>query len=77
MFCSQGSDGMTLDERGDVYLTGNGVTVYDVLGRKIAYVPVPEKWTGNLCFGGKARKTLFITASTGVYVLPMRIRGVE
>jgi gluconolactonase len=77
LFCMQGSDGMTLDERGNVYLTGDGVTVYDPAGRKIAHIPVPEKWTANLCFGGKDRKTLFITASEGVYVLRMRVRGVE
>jgi gluconolactonase len=77
LFCAQGSDGMTLDERGNVYLTGDGVTVYDSSGRKIAHVPVPEQWTANLCFGGKDRKTLFITASGSVYVLRMRVRGVE
>ncbi len=77
LFCAQGSDGMTLDGQGNVYLTGNGVTVYNKTGRKVAYIPVPEKWVGNLCFGGKDRKTLFITASTGIYVLPMRVKGVE
>ena len=77
LFCEQGSDGMTLDERGNVYLTGKGVTVYDKAGRKVAYIPVPENWVGNLCFGGKDRKTLFITASRGLYVLPMNVKGVE
>jgi gluconolactonase len=77
LFCAQGSDGMTLDERGNVYLTGDGVTIYDSSGRKIAHIPVPEQWTANLCFGGKDRKTLFITASGSVYVLRMRVRGVE
>jgi gluconolactonase len=76
-FCAQGSDGMTLDEKGNVYLTGDGVTVYDSSGRKIAHIPVPEQWTANLCFGGKDRKTLFVTASGAVYVLRMRVRGVE
>lgn len=77
LFCAQGSDGMTLDERGNVYLTGDGVTVYDPGGKKIAHIPVPEKWTANLCFGGKDKRTLFITASGGVYVLRMRVKGVE
>ncbi len=77
LFCAQGSDGMTLDEKGNVYLTGDGVTVYDSSGRKIAHIPVPEQWTANLCFGGKDRKTLFVTASAAVYVLRMRVRGVE
>jgi gluconolactonase len=77
LFVAQGSDGMTLDERGDVYLTGDGVTVYDSAGKKIAHIPVPEKWTANLCFGGKDKKELFITASEGIYILPMRVKGVE
>ena len=77
VFCEQGSDGMTLDERGNVYLTGDGVTVYDSSGKKIAHIPVPEKWTANLCFGGRDRKSLFITASEGVYILRMRVKGVE
>jgi gluconolactonase len=77
LFVSQGSDGMTLDERGDVYLTGDGVTVYDPSGQQIAHIPVPEKWTANLCFGGRDKKTLFITASEGIYILRMRVKGVE
>jgi gluconolactonase len=77
LFVTQGSDGMTLDERGNVYLTGDGVTVYDSSGKKIAHIPVPEKWTANLCFGGKDKKTLFVTASEGIYILRMRVKGVE
>lgn len=77
MFVPQGSDGMTLDERGNLYLTGDGVTVYDVEGGKIAHIPVPAKWTANLCFGGKDKRTLFITASESLFMLPMRVRGVE
>src|SRR5450432_1228310 len=76
-YCGQGSDGMTLDERGNVYLTGDGVTVYDPSGKKIAHIPIPVKWTANLCFGGKDKKELFITASETLYILPMRVRGVE
>jgi len=75
LFVNQGSDGMTLDERGNVYLTGKGVTIYSPGGERLAHLDVPEEWTGNICFGGKDRKTLFITASKGVYVVPMRVRG--
>ena len=76
LFCGMGSDGMTLDNEGNVYLTGKGVTVFDKAGVQIAHVDVPEKWTGNVCFGGKDRHTLFITASKGVYTLRMRVNGV-
>jgi gluconolactonase len=77
LFVLRGSDGMTLDERGDVYLTGDGVTVYNPAGEKIAQIYVPEKWTANLCFGGADKKTLFITASEGLYSIRMKVRGVE
>lgn len=77
LFVPQGSDGMTLDEKGNVYLTGKGVTVYDSTGIKIGNIPVPSNWTGNICFGGKDRMTLFITASESVYTLRMSVKGVE
>lgn len=75
LFVEQGSDGMALDHEGNVYLTGQGVTVYSAQGRKIAHIDVPGAWTGNVCFAGKDLKTLFITASEAVYTLPMRVQG--
>jgi gluconolactonase len=75
LFCELGSDGMTLDEAGNLYLTGNGVTVFDSTGKQVAHIDVPERWTANVCFGGKDRKTLFITASTGLYSISTRHRG--
>ncbi len=77
LFTEQGSDGMTLDNLGNVYLTGNGVTVYNPEGKKIEHIAVPAKWTGNVCFGGKQKNKLFITASEAVYILDMKVRGVE
>lgn len=76
LFCSLGSDGMTLDSAGNVYLTGHGVTVFDKSGTQIQQIPVSEDWTGNVCFGGTDRKTLFITASRSIYTLKMRVHGV-
>lgn len=77
LFVEQGSDGMTLDERGNVYLTGQGVTIYSPAGQRLAHLAVPAAWTANLCFGGKDMKTLFITASEAVYTVPMRVRGIR
>jgi gluconolactonase len=76
LFVEMGSDGMTIDHRGNVYLTGKGVTVFDKRGTKIAHIPVDAPWTANVCFGGGDRKTLFITASDAVYSLNMKTRGV-
>ncbi|WP_018618360.1 SMP-30/gluconolactonase/LRE family protein [Spirosoma luteum] len=77
LFVSQGSDGMTLDNQGNLYLSGKGVTVYSPAGEKLGTIPVPSRWVGNLCFGGKGRNVLFITATESVYTLPMRVKGVE
>lgn len=76
LFCEMGSDGMTIDERGNVYLTGKGVTVFDRNGEQIAHIPVPENWTANVAFGSLTRNTLFITAMGSVYTLKMKHRGV-
>jgi gluconolactonase len=71
-FCKLGSDGMTIDDEGNVYLTGKGVTVFDKTGEQIEHIDISESWTANVCFGGKDGHTLFITASKGVYTMPMR-----
>lgn len=77
LFLQQGSDGMTLDERGNLYLSGKGVTIYDANGTKLGNIPVPANWVGNICFGGRNKDLLFITASEAVFTLQMRVRGVE
>lgn len=73
--CLLGSDGMTIDAEGNLYLTGRGVTVFDPSGKKIDHIDVPEKWTANVCFSGPDDKTLFITASTNFYSIRLRIAG--
>jgi gluconolactonase len=77
LFCEMGSDGMTIDEKGNLYLTGNGVTIFSKEGLLIKNIPVPEKWTANVCFGGRDKRSLFITASTGLYRIKMKIQGAE
>lgn len=76
LFVSMGSDGMTIDNQGNVYLTGKGVTVFDKTGRQLTHIPIPENWTANVVFGGKDRSTLFITAMGAVYGLKMKVKGV-
>jgi gluconolactonase len=75
LFCELGSDGMTIDYKGNLYLTGKGVTVFDKTGKKLGNISVPENWTANVCFGGKNRKELFITASKGLYRIGTLVRG--
>jgi gluconolactonase len=77
LFAEQGSDGMTLDEKGNVYITGKGITIYNPAGIKIAHIDIDEPWTANLCFAGKNKDELFITASKAIYIIHMKVRGVE
>lgn len=77
VFCEMGSDGMTLDTAGNLYLTGKGVIVFDKDGKKLGEIPVPEGWTANVTFGGKNMKTLFITAMDSLYSLEMAVDGVN
>ena len=75
LFAPQGSDGMAIDENGNVYLTRHDhVTVYSPQGKKLAALKIPEG-PCNVCFGGKDRKTLFVTAHKGLYTIRMNVRG--
>jgi gluconolactonase len=75
----KGSDGMTIDENGNLVMcaTGrtNGVSVFNPAGKLIDHIDVPEQWSANVCFGGPDRKTLFITASTSLYSIRINVKG--
>jgi len=74
LFVSIGSDGMTIDDQGNVYLTdANGVLVYNASGMLIETISVTNPT--NVCFGGVDGQTLFITARTSVYAIQMRVKG--
>ncbi len=77
LFCEMGSDGMTLDSEGNVYLTGKGVTVFDRDGKKIAHVDVDEPWTANVRIGGVRHDLLFVTASKSVYGIRLRTHAAK
>jgi gluconolactonase len=76
LFCEQGSDGMTIDRRGNVYLTFDGVTVYSPEGKRIGQIdlPSPNRPT-NVCFGGPDHRTLFITVPDALYAIPSLVGG--
>jgi gluconolactonase len=73
--CALGSDGMTLDAEGNLYLTGKGVHVFDKTGQEVQVFEIPEDWTANVSFGGADHRTLFITASKGLYAVRLRVKG--
>jgi len=77
LFVSAGSDGMTIDSEGNIYLTNeNGVQVYSSSGTLLETIEVTEE-PSNVCFGGTDGQTLFITARTKVYSIQMRVKGVS
>jgi len=77
LFVEMGSDGMTIDNEGNIYLTGKGVTVFNSNGERIDQIKIEEGWTANVCFGGKDRRTLFITAMDSLYSIRTRVKGVR
>lgn len=76
LFAPSGSDGLTIDARGNIYLTAGKVLIYNPEGEKIGEIALPETPT-NVCFGGEKRNVLFITARTSVFTLKMKVKGVE
>ena len=75
-FAPHGSDGMTIDNRGNIYLTMDKVWVYSPGGKLIREIDFLES-PSNICFAGKNRDTLFVTARTSVYTLKMNVVGVQ
>jgi gluconolactonase len=76
LFCNSGSDGMTLDDAGHLYITNkDGVTVFDKEGKKVQVIPTGKGWTANVCLGGPDRKTLFITALDSVFKIRVKHSG--
>jgi gluconolactonase len=80
-FSTEGSDGMTMDTEGNIYVTSPQetpyfhVSIYSPAGHKLEEIKIPEK-PGNLQFGGKDGKTLFIPSRTSLYAIKMRVQGV-
>lgn len=71
-------DGIKVDVRGNVYVTNNtsAIRVYDRSGKHLGDIIMPES-TENCVFGGVDSRTLFITSTTSVYQVKMKVRGVR
>ena len=76
LLAPEASDGMTIDNEGNVYLTTDVVAVYNSKGQKLESIEVPER-PANVTFGGKDKQTLFITARTSLYSVKMRVKGLK
>ena len=73
----RGSDGMSMDELGNIYLSsGSGVNAYDQRGNKVLSIPAPGG-TNNV-FAGKNNKLLFMTGPVDrITSVKMNVKGVE
>jgi gluconolactonase len=68
-------DGLTLDEKGNLYVAAANVLIYSPQGRLLHTIFVSEKPSG-VAFGDGDRMTLYITARTSVYRARMKVKGV-
>lgn len=71
----RGGDGLTIDTKGNLYITsGLGLQVFDPQGKMLGIIEFPET-PANATFGGKENKTLFVTARTSLYSVEMEAQG--
>jgi hypothetical protein len=74
LFAQEGGEGVTTDQRGNVYIAAGRIRVFDPSGKPIDAIDVPQSPTG-LVFGGTDNKTLFITARSCLYGVGTRFSG--
>jgi len=76
-FIDMGGDGMSMDERGNIYISNSlGVTAFDSKGNRV--FNVPTNGATNNVFGDQNNKTLFITGPVDkLTALKMNVKGVE
>lgn len=68
-------DGLKVDERGNVYVTApGGIWVYAPDGTRIGGIEIPEP-AANLNWGDEDWRSLFVTATTSVYRVRMKVAG--
>jgi gluconolactonase len=76
LFCDTGSDGMTMDNQGNIYCTSRGIQVFDKTGRQIERIPAPEsQQPANIAIGGKDHNILFMAARKSVYTLRLKVKN--
>lgn len=71
------ADGIRVDTEGNLWSSaGDGVHCLSPQGELLGRILVPEV-VSNLCFGGRAKHQLFITATTGLYMIPLNRNGAQ
>jgi gluconolactonase len=68
-------DGLKVDRQGNVYASGpGGLWIISPEGKHLGTIVGPEH-PHNLAWGGQDRKTLYLTAQTGLYRISVNIPG--
>jgi gluconolactonase len=68
-------DGMKVDRQGNIYSAGpGGVWIFSPEGKPLATIVMSEK-VANVAWGGPDRTTLYITASSSLYRVRLKIEG--
>ena len=73
----RGGDGLTIDIKGNLYLTNPGASAIQVVspeGKTLGLIKFPEP-PANCTFGGRDMKTLFVTARSSLYAVKMEATG--
>jgi len=72
-----GSDGMTVDDRGRLYVaTHAGIQMFDPTGRLGGTIAKPQnRFLSNICFGGEGFGYLYATCSDKVYRRKVKPKG--
>ncbi|HEY4355281.1 MAG TPA: SMP-30/gluconolactonase/LRE family protein [Acidobacteriaceae bacterium] len=76
--CPEGyPDGMKVDRKGNIYVTGRGgIWIVSPEGKHLGTIAVPNH-PANLAFGGPDGKTLFFTARPGLYRIRLNASGIQ
>ena len=70
-----GGDGVALDAKGNLYIASSlGVQVFDPQGHALGIIAVPEQ-PSHMAFGGNDLRTLYVTARSAIYAIPMEAAG--
>jgi gluconolactonase len=70
-----GPDGIRVDKNGNLYGSGpGGVWIISPEGKHLGTIKVPER-IANVAWGDEDGKTLYITASTSLYRLRLKVAG--
>lgn len=69
-----GPDGMKVDAKGNLFITGRSISVYSPTGQMLGQIPLPQN-ARNCAFGGKDLKTLYITGQNTLYRVRLETPG--